>query len=213
MEKRGRKLARLVKIYLDLGWWVFAAMALVLNPLACVAFLAMEPGSSDPEERGFPVLVRVAIDESRLVPAEPEAAEDFSALVGGQGELRILTRNKRLVALVFGLAEVAFLMVFYVHGQLRCVFRSILKGRPFAEDNAWRIRRVGLTLVCWSLVVPLIEYFATLPVLREVRVHGLILKPPIDLKLELLFAGLAILVLAEIFGQASDLQRDQSLTV
>ena len=213
MEIRGRKLAKLVKIYLDLGWWVFAAAALVLNPLACLVSLAMGPGSSDPEERGFPVLVRVTIDESRLVPAEPEAAGDFSALVGGQGELRIRTRSKPLVALVFGLAEVMFLMVFYVHGQLRCVFRSVLRGQPFVEDNARRIRRVGLALVCWSLVVPLIEYFATLPVLREVRVYGLILRPPIDLKLELLFAGLAILVLAEIFRQASDLQRDQSLTV
>jgi hypothetical protein len=213
MEMRGGKIAKLVKIYLDLGWWVFAAAAFVLIPLAGLVNLVMEPGSPDPKEWGYPVLVRVTIDESRLVPVEPEEAGEFSAIAGGQGELRIRTRSKPVAALVFGLAEVMFLMVFYVYGQLRCVFRSVLRGRPFVEDNARRIRRVGLALVCWSVVVPLIEYFATLPVLREVHVNGLILRPPIDLNFELLFVGLAILVLAEIFRQASDLQRDQSLTV
>jgi hypothetical protein len=34
-----------------------------------------------------------------------------------------------------------------------------------------------------------------------------------DFNLELLFAGLAILVLAQVLHQASALQRDQSLTV
>ena len=213
MEMRGGKIAKLVKIYLDLGWWVFAAAAFVLIPLAGLVNLAMEPGTPDPKEWGFPVLVRVTIDESRLLPVEPEEAGEYSALAGGQGELRIRTRSKPVAALVFGLAEVMFLMVFFIYGQLRCVFRSVLRGRPFVEANARRIRRVGLALVCWSLVMPLIEYFATLPVLREVHVNGLILRPPIDLNFELLFVGLAILVLAEIFRQASDLQRDQSLTV
>lgn len=47
----------------------------------------------------------------------------------------------------------------------------------------------------------------------EVGVRGLRLEPPFDFRVETLFLGLAILVLAEVFQQAIELQADQSLTV
>jgi hypothetical protein len=213
MTAKTTRLTRAVKIYLDIGWWVFAAMAFGLVPLAGLLIVVVgvqEPAGDRP---ALPVLVGIRVNDAQLVPIESGSAEEYSALEGGQGQLRIRTGSRLGWAAVLGLAELMFLVAIYVYGQLRKLFRSLLEGRPFVEENARRVRRVGLVVVGWSLFGPLIEFFAAFPVLREVHVRGLILRPSMDFNLELLFAGLAILVLAQVLHQASALQRDQSLTV
>jgi len=212
MTRPGTKVAKAVKIYLDIGWWFFAAFALVLMPIIGLLLVA-DLEISDDTTSALPVLVRLAPDEASLIPAEPGAAEKWSTLIDGQGELRFRTTSLLAWRLFVAWSELIFIAIAYVHWQLRRVFRNVLQGQPFAGDNAWRIRRVGLVMVGWALVAPILEYIQAVLTLREVRVRGLILSPPIDIKLELFFAGLAVVVLAEIFRQASDLQRDQSLTV
>jgi hypothetical protein len=203
MTAKTTRLTRAVKIYLDIGWWVFAAMAFGLVPLAGLLIVVVgvqEPAGDRP---ALPVLVGIRVNDAQLVPIESGSAEEYSALEGGQGQLRIRTGSRLGWAAVLGLAELMFLVAIYVYGQLRKLF----------QENARRVRRVGLVVVGWSLFGPLIEFFAAFPVLREVHVRGLILRPSMDFNLELLFAGLAILVLAQVLHQASALQRDQSLTV
>jgi hypothetical protein len=212
MTKPGTKLAKAVKIYLDIGWWVFAALAVVLVPIIGLLLLA-DLEVSDDTTSALPVLVRITPDEAALIPAGPGADDEWSALIDGQGHLRFRTTSLLAWRLLIVWSELMFIAIAYVHWQLRRVFRSVVQGHPFAEDNTRRIRRVGFVMVGWALVAPVLEYFQAVLTLREVRVRGLILSPPIDVKLELFFAGLAVVVLAEIFHQASELQRDQSLTV
>jgi hypothetical protein len=211
MTKRGKRLARAVKIYLDIGWWLCIA-GLVLVPIVWVWIFAQpeEPVGEAPE---LPILVRIYLDEDMLLPTAPTATGTESSLVRGQGELTIRTGSNVAAALTLVLAELVLFVVLYVYGELRGFFRSVVQGRPFAEENGRRIRRLGFVVVVWSVVVPVLKFIAAVPILREVHVRGLILRPPIDIELELLFVGLAILALGEIFRQASTLQRDQSLTI
>ena len=212
MTRPGTKLAKVVKIYLDIGWWVFATFSLVLVPVIGLLLFA-ELEVSEETASAPPMLVRIAPDEASLIPAEPGAVETWSTLVDGQGYLRFRTTSLMAWRLFVAWSELIFIGIAYVHWELRRVFRNVVQGKPFAEDNARRLRRVGFVLVGWPVVAPILEYFQTMLMLRELWVRGLILSPPIDINLELFFAGLAVVVLSEIFRQASDLQRDQSLTV
>jgi hypothetical protein len=109
--------------------------------------------------------------------------------------------------------EITLAVLLYVYGQLRALMRSVLERQPFLPENSARVHRVGLVVVAWSLIVPVLQLLVGVAMVDEVSVRGLILEPPFDFRIETLFFGLAILVLAEVFRQASELQADQSLTV
>jgi len=212
MTRRGTKLARAVKIYLDVTWWLMLfSFGMVLFGILVVA--GADASDADPKEGvGFPIMMGFRLDES-VVPGLPETAEIRGVLKHGQGQLNIRTTSKSAVFVILGLMELLLVVSLLVLRDLRALFREVVQGRPFVEDNAWRIRRVGFFIVGWSLAGPILNFLAAFPILREVKVHGLILRPPIELNIELLFAGLAVLVLAEIFRQASAMQREQSLTI
>jgi len=211
MTSRGTRLAKAVKIYVSVGWW-FCALGLVVVPVVLLLILGglSRPDSLPPD---MPVLARVYIDEAVLAPPEGAAAVEPSTLVVGQGEMRIRTRSKAAWTLLFLTIEIILVVLLYVYGQLRALIRSVLDHQPFRAENAARIRRLGVVVVAWGAIAPLLKLFVGAAMVDEVAVRGLVLKPPIDFQFETVFFGLAILVLSEIFRQAAELQNDQSLTV
>lgn len=211
MTTRGTKLARAVKIYVSLGWW-FCAIGLVVVPVVLLLILGglSRPDSQAPD---MPVLARVYIDESALAPTAQGGSVEPSTLVVGQGEMRIRTRSQSAWTLLFLLIEIVLVVLLYVYGQLRALIRSVLDRQPFRPENASRIRRLGLVVIGWGAITPFLKLVVGAAMIDEVAVHGLILKPPLDFQFETVFFGLAILVLSEIFRQASELQDDQSLTI
>jgi len=211
MTSRSTKLAKAVKIYVSIGWWG-CAIGLFVVPLGLLMVLG---GVGDPDRPApdMPVLARIHVDEAALAPAEPGAAPEASTLVSGQGELRIRTRSRAAWTLLFLLIEIVLAVLLYVYGQLRALIRSVLELQPFREENASRIRRLGYVVIAWGAFAPFLKLAVGAAMIDEVAVRGLILEPPLDLRFETVFFGLAILVLSEIFRQASELQSDQSLTI
>jgi hypothetical protein len=211
MTASGSKLAKAVQIYVSIGWWG-CAIGLVLIPLALLMVLG-GVGQLDRPAPDLPVLARITIDEAALAAPEGRAAAEVSTLVSGQGELRIRTRSKSAWTLLFLLIEILLAVLLYVYGQLRALLRSVLERQPFREENAFRIRRLGIVVIAWGAIAPFIKLVVGAAMISEVSVRGLILAPPVELQFQTVFFGLAILVLAEIFRQASELQNDQSLTI
>jgi hypothetical protein len=211
MTTRVTKAARAVNLYVNFGWWI-CAIGLVLVPIALVVVLGAV-GQSDRPAPDMPVLARIQVDEGALVPPPPGEGIESSTLVRGQGELRIRTRSKSAWTLLFLMIEITLAALLYVYSQLRALMRSVLEREAFLPENPARVRRVGLVVIAWSVAAPILKLLVGVAMIDEVAVHGLILEPPLEFRLETLFFGLAILVLAEVFRQASELQADQSLTV
>ena len=211
MTTGGTRIAKAVRIYVSLGWWL-SAIGLVVVPIILVLILA-GAGDSQRPAPDLPVHARVHIDEAALAPLAPGIVSQPSELVFGQGEFRIRTRSKSAWTLLFLLIEIVLVVLLYVYGLLRAVLRTVVNRQPFVPENAARIRRVGLVVVVWSLVAPVLKLLVGAAMIDEVAVRGLVLSPPIDFQFETLFFGLAILVLAEIFRMASEMQAEQSLTV
>ena len=83
------------------------------------------------------------------------------------------------------------------------------KAEAFGVDRM-KVEVRGKTLTAWLGAVKL---FIGVAMVDEVAVRGLILTPPVELQFETVFFGLAILVLSEIFRQASELKNERSLTI
>ena len=211
MTARGSKLARAVRIYVSFGWW-FCAVGLVVVPLGLLLVLGRvsQPDLPAPD---MPVLARIQVDEAALARVDAPAADQPSTLVFGQGEMRIRTRSRSAWTLLFLVIEIVLVVLLYVYGQLRSLMRSVVERDPFDARNATRIRHVGLVVIGWGIVSPFLKLVVGAAMIDEVAVRGLILSPAVELQLETVFFGLAILVLAEIFRQASEMKTEQSLTI
>ena len=102
--------------------------------------------------------------------------------------------------------------------QLRRAFANLSAGTPFPRENIRCFRRTGWAILGMAAVELVIDaaamvfYHATTTVAgRPVVIPWEILW--VDFPLATILAGLAVLILAEIFRAGADLQDDQALTV
>ena len=102
--------------------------------------------------------------------------------------------------------------------NLRRAFTSIAAGTPFPRDNIRRIRAAGWAILGYAAVELLIDAGMFTYMRATTTVAG---RPPVipgailmvDFPFGTILAGLAVVILAELFRAGADLQDDQALTV
>ena len=91
--------------------------------------------------------------------------------------------------------------------------QAIKQGKIFIPENPSRIRRIAYAIFLWAPIEILFYgvMFRGFPVNMAplIPISGM----PIRVFLELIFFGLAILVIAEVFQRGVKLQQEQDLTV
>jgi hypothetical protein len=97
--------------------------------------------------------------------------------------------------------------------QLREVFRSLTRGRPFVAENSRRIRWVGFAIIIGEFVRAILVFFWCLYTSQHFTINGVRFIASADVNGITIIAGLAILVIAEVFREGTRLQEDQSLTI
>ncbi len=102
--------------------------------------------------------------------------------------------------------------------SLRRAFNNISGGTPFPRDNIRCIRRTGLAILGMAAVDLVIDAVALGFIRATTTVAGRPVVIPLevwltDFPLVTIMAGLAVVILAEVFRAGADLQDDQALTV
>jgi len=99
-------------------------------------------------------------------------------------------------------------MILVVLNRLHAIFRSLSDQDPFAAPNASRIRMIGMVLVLGELARagPGAWYSARLT--REISVTGLTFKGDVSVNTWVIFSGLILLMLAEVFRLGSEMKGD-----
>lgn len=104
--------------------------------------------------------------------------------------------------------------------QIRKIVRSLASEEPFEPDNVRRIRIVAFAVLGWELVRAGHAYGWTFHLAERAVTEGIsvlpVPRPDLGLgglDFGLLLAGLALLVLAEVFRVGSAIRDDQRLTV
>ena len=130
-----------------------------------------------------------------------------------RGNLRLPVRNGAFFSGSMFLIVLLFGFLLWVLTQLRHIFRSLSRGLLFIPENARRIRWVGLTVIFGELVRAALVYFWSYYTSLHFTANGLRFVASIDLSVITIIGGLAILVIAEVFREATRLHEDQSLTI
>ena len=200
---------RLLKIVLSLWWW-----GLIVGGILFVGFVATRNG----DEIDFAMIGYASdIDTSALL-AHDRDGKAWTVEFDDPVKVRLIAdqpsgaaTGRKVVSLAV-ITPMFILLLFFVK-QLRDIVRTIDQQDPFAVENAGRVRTVGLLLLGYVLVEcvarALMSGIADVMVVAE----GFNLNGRIKINEGLLVAGLAIIVLSEVFRHGSRIREEQSLTV
>ena len=130
-----------------------------------------------------------------------------------RGSLRFPTQSRSLVAGAATLMAALLVLVFWVLGQLRAVFRSLRDGHPFVPANATRIRRIAFAVIIGAVGRAAVVFLGNLYASTHFAAEGLRFDAWPDFNILAILYGLIILVIAEVFRAGTRLDEDQSLTV
>ena len=209
------RLARIVKRFLDIIWYVLIFTAIVWPVAVMVIGLSMP---SDPTQRhadidtflGF----KIYSDVSTELATERADAADL--LIRGQGMVQLNNTPSLLAWYLSGaITEIMGLIFLFGLLRMRRLFASVIKGESFARENAGRIKTIGYVFIGWHIVYPLLQYFGGRIMLNDIgfNVQGIQLHPAFELNVAGIFAGFAIIVLSGVLREAASIHHEQSLTV
>ncbi len=209
------KLARLVKRFLDLIWFLII-FSMFAWPIAATVIGLSIP--DDPQQRHTDIEMfagfKVFPDEPSGLAAAPNSAPEY--VLQGNGMVRLNNTSSRLAwYLSTAITEVMGFIFLFGLAQMRHVFASVLKGESFARENAGRIRKIGYVFLGWHIIYPLLQFFGGQIMLNDIafNVQGVVLYSSFQFNVVGLFAGFAIIVLAGVLREAADIHQEQALTV
>lgn len=133
------------------------------------------------------------------------------------GEYRYLSMPRSMIVFIF-LGQFFLMFCFFViFIQLANLFENLTDGQFFVAENALFLRRIGLAMIGYGLVRVVWKAMTILLFRGAANIPGL--KLPwlaylwLEIRLEIIVAGLAVLVFAELFHRAALLREDQELTI
>ena len=108
-------------------------------------------------------------------------------------------------------AAVAVSLMFLHH--LRRILQRVRAGEPFDATNAPRLRWLGLRALAFAVVTGVAEFVTSLAVRSGLISERVAVPLGFSLDGSVVFFGIVLLSLAEIFRRGAELEDEQSLTV
>lgn len=219
----GRRITGAIRLYLDVTWFLCVLVSIVALPTVLIAVAALAFGYGPSNRSTVPVRLalegepRLEIPPNVTFESDPEDLPDFfkqpPILERGSGRFFVRSPSRASWAIHATLFQLKLFVWIFVTARLRELFDSVAEGHAFDPENAVGIRKAGLAIVGWSVIGPLLQLGAAFVLLRGVEIEGFVVRPSFDFRLSLTFAGLAVVVLAELFRQAAALERERRLTI
>lgn len=152
---------------------------------------------------------------AKLLPqsvTDPSASEILLA----HGMLK-LNNTSGYAAWYIAYIEVVFNGIVTLIGlyNLRKLFANLASHRAFEVANVTYIKRLGITVLSYSVLAPVITYVCGMAILGDIGQFypSLQLSPYFSFPFEGLLVGGALLVLAQIINDATVMKQEQSLTI
>ncbi len=188
-----------VTVGLAIAWWV-----VLLGSAAVIAVLAVLAAVHAPLRVSVPVRLALPSDTVRVRP--PVSLSGASASLGVRG-------SGPAVLIVLGVVAAGVGLVLVIIFQLRRLVAALRAGRPFTAANARRVTVVGGALVLSELLRSGVLLAGSWWAARHVHASGVVFRAGFPLRIEVLAAGVLLIVFAEVFRRGSALQQDHDLTI
>ncbi len=199
-------LASLVKALIDVAYY---GLFLVLGLLCAVAlWLAVTP-----ERRGavsLEIPVRFELDPASHPFSTADRAIESVSLAKAEGTLRVKGAPASVATAwaPFVVAIISLATILLVVGRLRAVFRTLKEQDPFASRNPARIRAIGILLVVGQLVGAVSAAWLAAGITKTISITGVVFQNTLSLNTWVLFAGVVLVMLAEVFRLGAQMKGD-----
>jgi len=133
----------------------------------------------------------------------------------GKTMVSIDTSNLYAWYLFVVVSEITAMLAIYVTVQLRNMVLSLQANEPFTHENSHRIKRVGIVIIVWNLLNPILQYFGWGAVVEAITFSnkGIQLYPVFEINLIALLIGLMVLLLSGMLKEATKIKQEQVLTI
>lgn len=189
---------------LDVAWWVgLAAVAIGVPVLGVAAVAHARLGIS------VPAFVSLPPASYRILGAGHDAHARLHDITAQ------LTLSGSTVAVLVALAVITLgaglgLLIVY---QLRRLLAELRTGRPFTAVNARRVSVVGVALGMSELLRATVLFAGSWWTSRHLHATGVGLHAGFPVRVEVLVAGVLVILFAEVFRLGALLQHDHDLTI
>jgi serine phosphatase RsbU (regulator of sigma subunit) len=197
-----RSLSTFFKVLIDVAFYA-GCLAGALSVVVAVAVVA-SPTNISSVSVSLPVRFEIDPSAYRIQGAGGSAVEIEDA----SGNLKVSGPPVASVVLtVAGVTGVMTVVLLVLH-QLRRIFRRLVEGRPFLDENARRLRFIGLAVVAGEVAWAAVQYLGQRTVAGGLSSAQISFHAVFAPRLSVLLAGLALLIVAEIFREGIKMRAD-----
>ena len=208
MKAFGEKsLSSVLRIVLE-AFWYLALFSLGLWVLGVIM-----AALGNPANLRIDVPLSFRLDPASHVISSETIVIEGAGLLETRGKLGLRTGNRGLVFGYVALGGVWIALALVAVYQIRMLLRTLAAGKPFASDNAARVRMIGYLIIGIELLRAIIFSIISSIAKANLDVASLAIESSFRPNLGMLFAGGVVLLIAEVFRQASAMHEEQSLTV
>jgi len=205
----GRKsVSSILRVLVEIAWYGLILAAVILLAAGVLTLFDVSP----PGMRLSLWTVPFEIDPGVYQIRAGELGTD-GRIVDATGELLLddPARGLTLAVVLGALVGVGFGLV--AIDQLRRIFRTLTAGEPFVGENVRRIRVIAGIIIGLEILEAVVRFASSLFLRSHLASTGITLRSDLNLQLGAIFAGLVLLVLAEVFRIGTELREDQALTI
>lgn len=196
-----------LKLFLDLWWW-----GIILLGVASIAWIALTSANDlELEIVGY----ASDIDTSGLA-ATDRGGQQLGVAFDGPAKVKLtMPSDLTLFHKVLGIAALALFLgaCLYFVKQLRDIVRTIDQQDPFVKENARRVRMIGVLIIAFSLAKGVLQLAISGYADSAVVPTGFTLDGKLEFPFGLIVAGVAVVVLSEVFRHGHRLREEHSLTI
>ena len=98
----------------------------------------------------------------------------------------------------------------FVIYQMRKIFATLVDENPFTVDNIRRIRLIGLAVIAGTILKAILHTLIGLFLSNRILLSGLDLNPNFRIDFTLIFLGVVIIILGEVFNRGARLQKTRT---
>jgi hypothetical protein len=204
-------LTQVVKRTLD----ILLILALIIVSIVPIVVVIMAISQSQSSTWGIDIGVfsGFMIDLNQITGIESTGVRkpEFS----GKTIINIDTSNLYAWYLFVIVSELSAFIGIYVVTQLRAIVMSLQHGMSFTQDNSQRIKRIGIVVIVWNVLHPLLQYFAWGSVIQDISFSslGFQLYPAFEVNVMGLLIGSMLILLSGMLQEAAAIKQEQELTI
>ncbi len=198
-------LASFMKLAIDLPYYLL--LVVIPAALVVVVWIALRPRPVN-WAVDLTIPVRLQLDPASH-PASAREDVRKAAISKAYGTLKVNGRySTGSLALALIMAATGLGVFMFVLNRLRAVFKTLRDQNPFVVPNVTRIRGIGIALVLGQLLSASFGGWLALREMRGISIAGLTLEPDWSVNLWVVFSGLVLIVLSEVFRLGAQMKGD-----